>query len=119
MILLVVSSCLSFLGMHSSLVGSQMLKLVNRTTSRERELLTKKRDLKLEQSSISMADHFVKYSKIQRKINAIDEELAATQDRNNNWMLELGLTYVLKMVAVRVPERNLNNYVIMERAAVL
>nr|CAH7749242.1 unnamed protein product [Callosobruchus chinensis] len=93
MILLVVSSCLSFLSIHSSWVGSQVLKLVNRPTSKQRQLLSKKRDLQLEQSSINMADHFVQYSRIQRKINAIDEELTLDLDKKNNWELKLGLAY--------------------------
>nr|CAI5817809.1 unnamed protein product [Callosobruchus analis] len=93
MMLLMLSSCLSFLSIHSNLVGSQMFKLLNRPTSKQRELFSKKRDLQLEQSSMSIADQFVKYSRIQRKINAIDEELTVTQDKRNNWMLSLGLNY--------------------------
>ncbi|CAH1998822.1 unnamed protein product [Acanthoscelides obtectus] len=98
MILLIVSSCLSFLSVHSFWVGSQVLKLVNRPTRKEKDLLSKKRDLKQEQILISMSDNFVKYSKIQRKINAIDGELATTQEHKNNWSLKFGLTYGARII---------------------
>nr|CAH7766500.1 unnamed protein product [Callosobruchus chinensis] len=98
MILLIIASCLSFLSVHSSFIGTQVLKWLSKPSSKEKQLLSKKRELILQQSSFSMANSFVQYSKIQRRINSIDEELAINRNSANNWTLQFGLLYGTKIV---------------------
>lgn len=52
----------------------------------------------MEQKGISMMNDFAKYSKIQRKINAIDEELSDTKDSKHGITLELILTHGMRAV---------------------
>lgn len=52
-------------------------------SAEEKALLKEKQELKTEQAQYSMMDQFAKYSKIQRKINAIDEKLNESKDNKN------------------------------------
>ena len=91
--LFIFVTLLSFINVHSSLLSKlvhtwkiqnelnihardfQILSWISRTSHAERDLLRKRRELKSEQALVNMVDHFAKYSKIQRKINAIDGDL--------------------------------------------
>ncbi|KAJ8958856.1 hypothetical protein NQ318_019621 [Aromia moschata] len=93
---LILSTTLSFLSVHSSLIGKQILKWINRPSGKENQLLSQKFELKSEQSKMNITDDFAKYSKIQRRINTIDEELSLHRNDKNSLTLQLGLTYGLK-----------------------
>lgn len=56
-----------------------MLKWLNIPTDKECELLSRKRELLSEQSTVNMVNSFAKYSRIQRQINVIDQELTELQ----------------------------------------
>lgn len=59
----------------------------------ERELLQQKQALRKEQEQWNMMDDFAKYSKIQRKINAIDEKLKDAKHEKNSLILTIVLKY--------------------------
>ncbi|KAJ8985811.1 hypothetical protein NQ317_012051 [Molorchus minor] len=98
MFLLVLSTTLSFISVHSSFLGKQVLKWINRPSEKENKLTTEKSKLKLEQDQLNMTDNFAKYSKIQRRINIIDKELLEYRNEKSNITLQLSLTYGLKFV---------------------
>ncbi|RZB39529.1 uncharacterized protein BDFB_001263 [Asbolus verrucosus] len=85
-------------------VDLQILKWLNKQTGKEKDLMSLKIALKNEQSSINMVDQFAKYSKIQRKINSIDEELQQINGKKptRNFLVQLGFTYGVKSVLVLV-----------------
>lgn len=60
-----------------------MLKWLNIPTDKECDLLSQKRQLLSEQSAINMVDSFAKYSKLQRQINLIDQELTDLQGQRS------------------------------------
>ncbi|CAG9859581.1 unnamed protein product [Phyllotreta striolata] len=97
MILLIVATILSFASIHSILLGKQILKWWNKPTTKEKDLMTQKNDLKKVQKSISITDNFAKYSRIQRQINKIDEDLNTYKVGKNNLFIHFGLTYGLKV----------------------
>ncbi|XP_063934456.1 guided entry of tail-anchored proteins factor 1-like [Zophobas morio] len=98
----VISTVLSFLSVHSSVVEKPIFKWLNKQTERERSLLVQKHSLKTEQASINMVDEFAKYSKIQRQINSIDGKLEDIRGNKptNNILVQLGFTYGVKFVLV-------------------
>lgn len=67
-------------------------------TVEEKELMEDKRCLKTEQSEISITENFAKYSKLQRKINSIDEKLNELRGNRNDITLQLLITYGLKIL---------------------
>lgn len=60
-----------------------MLKWLNMPTAKESDLHLKKRQLLKEQSKLNMVDSFAKYSKIQRQINRVDQELSEFQSERS------------------------------------
>lgn len=78
----------------------QILKWLNKRTGTEKELLKQKNDLKNEQLSINMVDQFAKYSKIQRRINSINQELQQISGNKptNNIIVHLGFAYGVKLL---------------------
>lgn len=79
----------------------QIMRWLNFPSEKEKELILRKRELMSEQSLISMVDSFAKFSKLQRQINAINEELSEIQSsRNyNNLKYQFFFTYIFKIVA--------------------
>lgn len=75
----------------------QVLKWINKPSIKEKELMTQKNELKKVQNSISITDNFAKYSKIQRQINKIDENLSDFRSEKNNLYIHFGLTYGLQI----------------------
>lgn len=118
MYLFITSTILSFLSVHSNhlgkpvsilndgysvnihLIHSQILKWLNIPTDKECDLLSRKRQLLSEQSVLSMVDNFAKYSKLQRQINVIDQELADLQNQRsyNNFKYKYFFMYGLKII---------------------
>lgn len=70
---------------------------MNKPSLKEKNLITQKNNLKLEQSKITMIDSFAKYSKIQRRINLIDQDLIKFRTEKNSIILHIGLTHGLKI----------------------
>lgn len=126
MYLLFLSTLLSFISVYSHFFGkpvSTILPLIflfilpicfffkilywlEGQTSRERSLIMQKRELQRDQSSISMADNFASYSKVQRKINALDQELSEIREERRyknfkyRFFLQYGLRFVFGIVLV-------------------
>ncbi|KAJ8917523.1 hypothetical protein NQ315_005572 [Exocentrus adspersus] len=94
----ILSTLLSIISVYSTTIGKQVLKWVTKPSSVERKLIAEKNDLKLEQSKINMTDSFAKYSKLQRKINVIEEDLTNRRSERNSIILHVALTYGLKVV---------------------
>lgn len=76
------------------------MKFLKRQTEKERSLLDQKRALQVEQSRLSMVDNFASYSKLQRQINAIDQELTNQRSNRSYTSIKLNLffTYGLKIL---------------------
>ncbi|XP_057663330.1 guided entry of tail-anchored proteins factor 1-like [Diorhabda carinulata] len=96
--LLLVATALSFINVHSNLISKQLLKWLNRPSFKEKQLLSKKNDLKTQQSTISITENFVIYSKIQRQINKIDDELGECRVGKNSLTTHFGLTFGIKFL---------------------
>ncbi|XP_018336551.1 tail-anchored protein insertion receptor WRB-like [Agrilus planipennis] len=92
-------SLLSFLSINTSIIGVPLLKWVNRSTSQERKLIEKRSELKQQQSNIPMVDNFAKFSKIQRKINSVDQELEEIQKQKSD---KIFLTKILSSYGLKV-----------------
>lgn len=73
---------------------------LDRQTAREKSLLLQKRVLQAEQSSLSISDNFVHYSKIQRKINTLDQELSDIREERSykNFKYRFFMQYGLRFV---------------------
>ncbi|XP_030761400.1 protein GET1 [Sitophilus oryzae] len=82
--LLIISTALSFLSAHPSTISNKFLKWNSKATKEERELLQQRSVLIADQRQHSMVDQFAKYSKLQRRINAIDEKLKEQKDQKNS-----------------------------------
>ncbi|XP_044266122.1 guided entry of tail-anchored proteins factor 1-like [Tribolium madens] len=97
---LLISTTVSFLSVHSTIVEKPVFKWLSKQTGREQELQQQKLALKNEQSLLSMVDEFAKYSKLQRRINVIDRELEQIKGEKptNSFVLQLGFTYGVKLV---------------------
>lgn len=80
----------------------QILKWLYQASTQEKELLVEKVKLKNEQAQISMVDNFARHAKIQRKINAIDEEMSQMKsDRQTNHLLtRLFFQFIMKFPIV-------------------
>lgn len=78
----------------------QFFRWAYKTTALERLLLTQKADLKFEQSKLSMVDQFARFSRIQRKINSIEQELTELQSQRlrNNLIVRMLCTYVVRFI---------------------
>lgn len=119
MYLFIVLTVLSFLSVHANHLGKpvsvanrtfvkniyhlfspQILKWLNIPTDKECELLSRKRQLLSEQSTLNMVDSFSKYSKIQRQINSIDQEISELQGERSyaNFKYNLFFKYGLKFL---------------------
>lgn len=70
---------------------------MNKPSLKEKMLISERNGLKSEQSNINMIDSFAKYSKIQRKIIAIDQDLNKYRNEKNSIILHIGLTHGLKI----------------------
>lgn len=75
------------------------MKFLNRKTTKECELLLSRKKLQNEQSGLSVMNDFAKYSKVQRKINAVDQELQEirTTKISSNFIFTNGFKYGLKV----------------------
>ncbi|KAG5897462.1 hypothetical protein JTB14_002723 [Gonioctena quinquepunctata] len=90
MFLLITATVLSFLSVHSSIIGNLISKWMNKPSIRETELISERRQLKIEQSQLSITDDFAKYSKLQRKIIKIDEAVSAYRSGNSGLTVKIG-----------------------------
>ncbi|XP_050307670.1 guided entry of tail-anchored proteins factor 1-like [Anthonomus grandis grandis] len=101
-LLFIVSTLISFLVAKSTFISNWLTKWNSKFSAAEKELHKQKRALKQEQQQYSMIDDFAKYSKLQRKINAIDEQLEkCVNTKNPFWTVVLfnyGPKVVLSMV---------------------
>lgn len=77
----------------------KLLKWLNKPTEKEVTLYRNKMKLKHQQSELSITDQFAKYSKIQRQINAIDQQLEEMQStkKSRNFKWDISLIYLLKV----------------------
>lgn len=77
----------------------QIMKWFNRPSFQEKDLLDQRQELRQELSQINMIDNFAKHAKIQRKINAIDEQLTEFQSnrRSNSLIRHLFFQYGMKI----------------------
>nr|XP_023012142.1 tail-anchored protein insertion receptor WRB [Leptinotarsa decemlineata] len=98
MFLLILSTVLSFITVHTSIIGKLIFKWRNRPSSEEMQLISQKKELLVEQSQYNITENFAKYSKVQRKINKIEETLAECHSKNNGLTMQIGLTYGLKIL---------------------
>ncbi|CAG9836730.1 unnamed protein product [Diabrotica balteata] len=96
--ILLFATALSFISVHSNIIGKQILKWINKPTSKEKELTSKINDLKKSQECVSITENFSKYSKIQRQINKIEEELSNSRNERNNLTIQLGFAYGPKVL---------------------
>ncbi|KAL1496958.1 hypothetical protein ABEB36_008001 [Hypothenemus hampei] len=87
-ILFLTSTALSVCLAKATYISQWLPNFEDFSTSSQRDLLRVKRELQTEQQQFNKMDDFAKYSKIQRKINAIDQKLKLSKDKEN---------YVLKM----------------------
>lgn len=73
---------------------------LDRQTSREKSLILQKRDLQKNQSSLSISENFAKFSKLQRQINAFDQELSEIREQRSykNFKYRFFMQYGLKFV---------------------
>lgn len=81
-------------------VPPQIMKWLNIPTDKECDLLSRKHELLSEQSTLNMVDSFAKYSKIQRQINSIDQELTELQGERNytSFKYKFFFTYGLRLI---------------------
>lgn len=113
--LLFIATTLSFANAHADLIANwvsfvlstdffdliffyQVKKWTNAPTAKQLELLKEKRHLKIEQQKYSMIDEFAKYSKLQRRINALNEELKTSKQGDNPLWKNLVLSHVPQLV---------------------
>lgn len=76
------------------------MKWLNIPTDKECELLSRKRELLSEQSTLNMVDHFAKYSKIQRQINSIDLKLSEIQGERSYTNIKYNLFFMYGLRAI-------------------
>lgn len=76
------------------------MKWLNIATDKECELLSRKRELLSEQSTLNMVDNFAKYSKIQRQINSIDLELSEIQGERSYTNIKYNLFFMYGLRAI-------------------
>ncbi|ERL85482.1 guided entry of tail-anchored proteins factor 1 [Dendroctonus ponderosae] len=100
--LLLVATILSFLASHSSRFSNLLRKWTNRLSSEGKQLQKEKQTLKDEQLKYNMVDDFAKYSKIQRKINAIDEKLKACNSNQDSIWWQLASAYVPQVICTLI-----------------
>ncbi|KAK9759065.1 CHD5-like protein [Popillia japonica] len=96
--LLTVIFVLCVINTKISYFTKPILKWLYQASTQEKELLVEKVKLKNEQAQISMVDNFARHAKIQRKINAIDEEMSQMKsDRQTNHLLtRLFFQFIMK-----------------------
>lgn len=77
----------------------QIFKWLSKQSCREKELIAQRRTLRTQQNTISMVDEFAKFSKLQRRINIIEQELEEIRDRkpSNSFVIQLSFTYGVKV----------------------
>lgn len=73
------------------------MKWRTKPTKKDLELLEERVSLKKEQNNYNMMDAFAKYSKLQRKINAIDEKLKESNDQKNTLLVKTLSTYGIQI----------------------
>ncbi|KAL3281513.1 hypothetical protein HHI36_004720 [Cryptolaemus montrouzieri] len=100
MLLLIVSTLLSFLSVHSKVIGKPVLQWLSKISKEEDTKIYEIKKLKTEQQKLNMVDNFVEYSRIQRKINRLTESLGEIKNSKtaNNFYIKMGLSYGLKIV---------------------
>lgn len=113
---LFIATALSFCSVHANYLGkpvstfclppknpnfysSKILKWMNVPSEKEYDLLFRKRQLQSQQSTINMVDSFAKYSRVQRQINSINEELSQLQGERSSAQFKYNLffTYGLRV----------------------
>ncbi|XP_060516964.1 guided entry of tail-anchored proteins factor 1-like isoform X2 [Cylas formicarius] len=94
--LLIISTILSFLTAYSDNLGKLILHWINKSSKHEKNLLNEKVQLKREQCNYNMMDDFAKYSKVQRKINKIEEELEHIENKKIGFVLSTFCIYSVK-----------------------
>ncbi|XP_066246129.1 guided entry of tail-anchored proteins factor 1 [Euwallacea similis] len=92
-ILLIITTTLSFLNAQSSFLNNVAKKWSNMPSSTRRELQKEKQNLKAEQRQYNMMDSFAKYSKLQRKINVVDEKLEDCAEKENPIWWQIVVAY--------------------------
>lgn len=70
---------------------------MNKPTVEEKQLIEARNDLKTEQSQINITENFAKHSRLQRKINGIDEKLNDLRSDRNNITVHFAITYGVKL----------------------
>ncbi|KAF7274205.1 hypothetical protein GWI33_013125 [Rhynchophorus ferrugineus] len=93
MFLIIIPIILSFMAAHSAYIGNKYLRWRTKPSEVEQLLLEERKSLKKEQSQYNMMDAFAKYSKLQRKINIIDDKLKMFSDRKNTFLVKTLATY--------------------------
>ncbi|XP_065164693.1 guided entry of tail-anchored proteins factor 1 [Atheta coriaria] len=95
MYLFLVTTLIGFLSVHVSVLTKYISKIFNRIPQAERTLLEERRELLKQQAALSVSRDFVKHSKLQRKINAIDEQLkeSGSKRNGNNFIYNIGINY--------------------------
>lgn len=73
------------------------MRFTNGPSREEKELNEEKHNLITERNQISITEHFAKHSKVQRKINAIDEKLNDIRNEKSNISVQLAVIYGLKL----------------------
>ncbi|XP_044750164.1 guided entry of tail-anchored proteins factor 1 [Coccinella septempunctata] len=101
MFLLIISTLLSFLSVHTKIITNPVMHWMNRVSKEEKTKLNEIKALQCAQQKLSMVDNFVEYSKIQRKINKLTESLKESKSRNSNdFFLKIGIPYGLRIIII-------------------
>ncbi|KAK4879854.1 hypothetical protein RN001_008000 [Aquatica leii] len=77
--LFLLSTALSLLTCLVEKIMKPVFQWINQPSTYERNLINLKAEYKIQQAKLNMVDNFAKYSKIQRKINGIEQELQEMQ----------------------------------------
>lgn len=75
----------------------QILRWSNKPSKEEIKLTEEKTMLKHEQNQMSITENFAKHSKLQRKINIIDEKINELRNDRNNMTFHFSVIYGLKL----------------------
>ncbi|XP_045471243.1 guided entry of tail-anchored proteins factor 1-like [Harmonia axyridis] len=101
MLLLILSTLLSFLSVHTKFITNPLMKWMQSSSKEEISKRNEIKSLQSAQQKLSMVDNFVEYSKIQRKINRITESLKEKElENSNSFYMKIGIPYGLKMIII-------------------